>query len=147
MTGTQYSGKLRVRSCGLLFEKDKLLLVELRSPITNEWTWMPPGGGVEFGESLEEALVREFSEETGLKVAVQQRVHIQELIKSPIHAIEFYYKVELIEGNMKLGSDPEMLKENQLLRDIGFFSKKEIMQMNIQPDFLRSKSWTLLQGN
>lgn len=141
MTGGLYSGKLRIRSCGLLFERDKVLLVELKSPITNEWTWMPPGGGVEFGESLEEALIREFSEETGLKINVQKRVRIHELIKPPIHAIEFYYLVERINGDIKLGADPEMLSQHQLLRDIGFFSKDEIEHLNVQPDFLRKISW------
>ncbi|MFD2532633.1 NUDIX domain-containing protein [Gracilimonas halophila] len=141
MTEGQYSGKLRVRSCGLLFEKDKILLVELKSPITNQWTWMPPGGGVEFGESLEEALTREFLEETGLKVDVQKQVQIHELIEPPIHAIEFYYLVERMSGDIQLGADPEMLKQHQILRDIGFFSKDEIEDLNIKPDFLRRISW------
>lgn len=144
MTGGQYSNKLRVRSCGILFEDDKVLLVELRSPITNEWVWMPPGGGVEFGESLEEALVREYLEETGLIISVKEQMYVNEVIDSPIHAIEFYFIVEKIGGNLSLGYDPESEENQQILRNIGFFSKKELKSMNTQPDFLKYGIWEFL---
>ncbi len=136
MSGSTYSHRLRVRSCGLLLEKGKLLLIELYSPVTNQWTWLPPGGEVEFGETLEEALIREFKEETGLQVIVRERICINEVIKPPVHAIEFYFLVERESGELELGSDPELGRNDQILRDIGFFSEKEIETMRTAPDFL-----------
>lgn len=141
MTGVRYSNKLRVRSCGLLFEKNKILLVELKSPIIDEWIWMPPGGGVEFGESLKEALTREFLEETGLSISVKEQIHVNEVIEPPIHAIEFYFRVERTGGSLSLGKDPESGENEQILRNIGFFSRKELMSMNSRPDFLETKVW------
>ncbi|MDR9418830.1 NUDIX domain-containing protein [Gracilimonas sp.] len=131
-----YSGRLRVRSCGVLIEEGKILLVELKSPVTKKWTWLPPGGAVKFGETIEEALIREFREETGLDISVLKRLKVNEVIKTPIHAIEFYHLVKRVGGELTLGSDPELSKEKQIIRDIGFFTHKELEKIRTAPDFL-----------
>jgi 8-oxo-dGTP diphosphatase len=55
----------RVAAYGLARRGDEVLLVH-----TAANTWWLPGGGVEFGESPEECVAREFEEETGLDVKV-----------------------------------------------------------------------------
>lgn len=139
-----YMNRLRVRSSGLLVENNSLLLVEVLSPITNLWTWIPPGGGVEFGETLEEAAQREFLEETGLKVSVSSRIHFDQIIEPPIHAIEFYFVVQKQGGVLMPGFDPELPDEDQILRNAGFFSKEEIQEMNVSPGFLKKDFWETL---
>ncbi|MDZ7756151.1 NUDIX domain-containing protein [Rhodohalobacter sp.] len=57
-----------------MIDENKLLLIELLSPVTNSCVWLPPGGEVNFGETLEEALIREFQEETGLRVSCRANV-------------------------------------------------------------------------
>jgi len=32
------------------------------------WAWVLPGGGVELGETLEQSVIREIHEETGIKI-------------------------------------------------------------------------------
>lgn len=51
----------------LLDEHDHLLLVHSRDPSTGNDCWYPVGGGIEPGESLQEAAARETYEETGLR--------------------------------------------------------------------------------
>lgn len=137
MNGEAFAGKVRIRSCGLLVEDGKLLLVELFSPVNNKWIWLPPGGGVEFGETLDETLVREFREETGLHISVGERVQVHEVITPKIHAVEFYYWVNREGGKLKLGADPERAADEQLLRDIQFFNKEELQAIPTAPDFLQ----------
>ncbi|MCP9292079.1 NUDIX domain-containing protein [Gracilimonas sediminicola] len=136
-----YTNRVRVRSCGLLLKDEKLLLVELMSPVTNEWTWIPPGGGVEFGESLEDALIREFEEETGIQISVGKQVHVNEVIHGSIHAIEFYHRVNQKGGELVLGNDPELDPEKQIIRNIGFFDRQEIEEMTMAPDYIKSAFW------
>jgi ADP-ribose pyrophosphatase YjhB (NUDIX family) len=49
-----------------------LVLIERAKP---PYGWALPGGFVEYGESLEEAAVREAEEETGLKVTLLGQLH------------------------------------------------------------------------
>jgi|GEM_PF-325887 len=114
----QFSGKLRLRACGLLIEEGKLLVVKLLSPITDRVIWMPPGGGVHFEEGLEEALKREFLEEVNVEVRVGRLLHVQELIKEGFHAIECYFKVYRRSGKPELGTDPELAEDEQLLQKL-----------------------------
>lgn len=60
---------------GLLFNSDRSRLL-----IVNNigGSWSPPGGGVEKGEWLEPAMIREAYEETGLHVRPQRLVAISE---------------------------------------------------------------------
>lgn len=36
------------------------------------WAWVLPGGGVEHGETLEESVIREIHEETGIQIIQQE---------------------------------------------------------------------------
>lgn len=133
-----YEGKLRVRSCGVLVENDSILLVNLHSPVINKPIWTVPGGGVEFGETTRDAVEREFKEETGLEVRALEILHINELIENQYHAIEFYYKVEKITSDIKVGSDPERDENRQIITDVRYFKLSEIDNLNIAPEFLKN---------
>src|SRR5690554_5124933 len=140
---TSYSGKLRLRACGLLVRHEKLLLVKLKSPVTDAMVWMPPGGGVEFGENIEDALIREFQEETKLKVKVGNLLHVDELIEAGFHAVEFYFRVYNNFDKPVLGNDPEHTDEDQILEELRFFSQAEILQHETTPDFIKHNFWNL----
>lgn len=89
-----YGEKLRVRSCGLLVENKKLLLLKMDGVGPLGELWAPPGGGVEFGESLKEAAKRELKEELNLTVNIKESFIITEFISPPLHAIEHFFFVE-----------------------------------------------------
>jgi 8-oxo-dGTP diphosphatase len=131
-----FSGKVRVRVNGLIFNEDSILLVNIQSPTNPEAFWMPPGGGVELGETLEQALNREILEETGLQVVQSKLWYITEYIKAPWHAIEFYFYCETSDFKFQLGSDPEL--DRQLLQDLRWFSIQELQSLTLKPSFLAS---------
>ncbi len=137
----RYKGYIRFRVGGILEDNGKLLLVKLRSPISNTNIWIPPGGGVNFGESAEHALIREFKEETNLRVTVCGLLHVNEIIEGDFHVIEHFYRVKLLGGKLRLGSDPEHENDKQLLSDIGFFNQHQIQVINCKPLFITEQYW------
>lgn len=73
--------KVRPLCCvgALVKHQDRFLIVE-----TTKWrgAWGVPGGKVEYGETLQAALEREFLEETGLVLSQIQFAQLQEVVNS-----------------------------------------------------------------
>lgn len=63
---------MRVRAVAILIEDDRVALIERQRSGRHYFTF--PGGGVEQGETPEQAVVREVEEETGLRVVVQRKL-------------------------------------------------------------------------
>jgi 8-oxo-dGTP diphosphatase len=64
----------------VILDGDRVLLIQRgQEPLKGEWSL--PGGAVELGETLEEALVREVREETSLDVAVGPVVEVFDSIR------------------------------------------------------------------
>jgi 8-oxo-dGTP diphosphatase len=154
-----YGNKIRVRVCGLLFRNSDILLVKHLTIGKNEFFYAPPGGGVNFGESAEESLIREFYEETGLIIRIKSFLLTHEYLEPPLHAIELFFEVEEIGGTLSLGKDPEMGLENQIIKEVKFWSLSEIQKMdaglfhnifhlaNTQSELLNLKGYFLHRGN
>src|SRR5438034_900415 len=62
----------RIGVYALIFEEERVLLAHRRDI---DW-WNLPGGGMELGETVEEAICREVREETGLEVVVEYLVGV-----------------------------------------------------------------------
>jgi 8-oxo-dGTP diphosphatase len=120
-----YKNKIRIRSCGLCMNENKLLLVNHSGLSPGNNFWAPPGGGLQFGETLKDCLVREFREETGLVVQPGEFLFACEFIQPPLHALELYFDVPFSGGSVKVGYDPEAI-DNQILKEATFMRWDEI---------------------
>ena len=59
---------ISIRVSAIIIEDSKIVLVAHKK--NNDIYWLPPGGGVLFGESLHKALKRELKEELNIKVDI-----------------------------------------------------------------------------
>lgn len=62
---------MRIRAVAILIENDMIALIERHRAGRHYFTF--PGGGVDEGESVEQTVVREMLEETGLHVSVERK--------------------------------------------------------------------------
>jgi 8-oxo-dGTP diphosphatase len=119
----KFGNRIRVRVCGLCYRGDEVLLINHKRLYDHDF-WAPPGGGLEFGETVQNALKREFLEECGLKISVNEFLFACEFVHPPLHAVELFFDV-FSSGNPKLGNDPEMAT-HQMLTDLRFWSPQEL---------------------
>ncbi|MCS7077527.1 MAG: NUDIX domain-containing protein [Bacteroidia bacterium] len=136
---------MRVRVCGIHIQDKKILLVKHRALQEEGFFWAPPGGGLQFGETLSEALKREFLEETGLIVTVSSLIAVTEYIQLPLHAIELFYQVIVVDGRLIQGKDPEISEDNQIISGVKMLSLSEIQQLK-QENYVKHTFHSILDN-
>jgi 8-oxo-dGTP diphosphatase len=95
-------------SAAIVVQGDRVLMVRRRVK-EGALSWQFPAGGIEAGESPEEAAVRETLEETGLEVkAIRQIGHLPRHPKSGREM--FYTAAEVVAGEARV-ADAEELAE------------------------------------
>ncbi|UXX78098.1 NUDIX hydrolase [Reichenbachiella carrageenanivorans] len=124
-----FGNQVRVRVMGVLVQNGQILLLNHTGLNKEDELWLPPGGGVQVGESATEALVREFEEEVGLQVQPSAFLGVNEFIAPPLHAVELFFAVEQIGGSLRLGLDPEM-KGRTILEEARWMGEEELKLLN-----------------
>ncbi len=95
-----------MRSYGILVDDGRVVLVRSSNPHHDPPLWWLPGGGIDFGEAPEEALIREFAEETGLIVNAPQLVGVTSDERrrdngERLHTVRILYTVRLTGGSLR----------------------------------------------
>jgi len=138
--------RLRVRVCGIIVSGSRVLMVHMQSPTREESIWTPPGGGLEYGETLRDGVARELLEETGLIVDPKCIMYTSEFIKAPFHAVEYYWYCEITGGHLQLGTDPEFSAEDQFLKSVDFLDLGSLADHPVFPEYLRYNLYTDLRN-
>jgi mutator protein MutT len=96
----------------VVIDGSRVLLVKRgQEPLKGQWSL--PGGVVEVGETLSDALAREVREETGLDVAVGSvvevldRIHRDEAGRAEFHYVIIDYVCRPTGGTLACGTDAE----------------------------------------
>ena len=124
--------KTRVGCYGLIINGDKIALIK-KARGGYKGLLDLPGGGIEYGETPEETLVRELMEEAGVKVVDYKLLTVtstrikwhDENFNEDLHQIGILYKVELKDYKLKEDGDG-LDSDGCSYYDINKLSKDEI---------------------
>ena len=94
--------------------------------------WVIPGGTVELGETLQEALVREMQEETGIVVRPREVVLVFDRIEREGPSVEYHYVIidyacDYVSGELRAGSDAD---------EVALVAPEEIGRYDLPPQAL-----------
>lgn len=120
-------------AAGVCINEDNQLLMVLQGAPDEEPKWSVPSGGLEGNETFEECCIREFEEETGLKVEVVSKLQDKKGLNAE-YGISYelqYFQVRVISGELTV-QDPD-----ELILDIAWKSGVELDQLDMSyPDDL-----------
>ena len=113
---------------GAVLKDNKVLLIKRKyDPFKGKWAL--PGGFVEYGEKVEDAVIREIYEETGLKTNINKIFGIySDPNRDPRgHTISIVFLLNIIEGELKGNDDAS---------DAKFFKLEELPHLSFDHDII-----------
>lgn len=104
----------RVGVGAVIVHESRVLLVQRgREPLKGHWSL--PGGLIELGESLQNAVVREVEEETGLRVEPLELIELLDRIHREEDRVRYHYVIadylcRVTGGTLKAASDADAVR-------------------------------------
>ena len=128
--GREYPDNPLVGVGAVIVEQNRVLLIRRgQPPLLGEWSL--PGGVLECGETLRDAVAREAREETGLAVETREMLGVYErLIQGDEGRMRYHYVLidflcRPVAGDLKAGSDAA---------DVRWFTRDELPALNLADD-------------
>jgi ADP-ribose pyrophosphatase YjhB (NUDIX family) len=128
--GREYPDNPLVGVGAVIIEESRVLLIRRgQPPLLGEWSL--PGGVLECGETLREAVAREAREETGLLVETSEMLGVYErVIRDDEKRVRYHYVLIdflccAVGGDLKAGSDAA---------DVRWFTSDELPALNLAYD-------------
>lgn len=120
--------EVRVRVAGIVLEQDSILLVKHRKG--EHSYWMLPGGGVNPGETLHDALIREFWEETRVNIEVGDLVLVNDSIAPDHsrHVVNLHFLARIASGVPATGEDERIC-------EVAYLPIGMLPEAPMRPDF------------
>jgi len=106
--------------------KGRILLLQHTRP--HGVYWVLPGGGLDAGEKIEDALKREIREELSVDCEISKLVAVGELIQPDRHVVDFF-----LTGKIPDGAE-FIVQKDEGITDVGWFTPDEISEMVVLPD-------------
>lgn len=118
-----------VRATGVLIEDEEILL--LAQDVDEKRSWSLPGGKVDKGERIDQALVREMIEETGLICSIGSLLYVCE--KEP-NLMHITFIIKRISGAIKL---PDNSLDKNPISDVKFVPINDLNNYGFTDNFIK----------
>lgn len=116
-------------------------LITLKRVKENETYWVFPGGGVEEGESLDEALKREIMEELGVEIEIGDLVFEYHFKTDHQDDDEYFYICRITGGELGSGQGPEYQPDSHYhgTHEIALLSLNQVKNMDLRPKEMKER--------
>lgn len=117
---------IRIRVAVILMQGSKILLI--RHQKGDSTYWLIPGGGVDFGETIQKCALREIKEETNLDIKINKLILVNESIApdGTRHLLNLFFLGEILGGSIKVG-------EEERLKELKFVGIEELENLELHP--------------
>lgn len=119
--------KIRAKSVCVFRHQNKILLTEGYDPTKNEHYMIPLGGGIEFGETSEQAATREVLEEAGAETYGLQLLGVLENLfvfdGTPGHEIVFIYEAKFVDESLYHKPELDGFESNGVKINVRWFDQ------------------------
>jgi mutator protein MutT len=120
----------QIRVTGILIERGKILIVKQR--VTPGRAWSLPGGRLENGETLEQGVVREVLEETGLSANVVKLLYLCDKPDASPPILHITFLLERESGKITL---PTNEYDSNPIQDVQMVYIKELTKYGFSEKF------------
>ena len=129
--------RINIRTTGIIIHDNKVLLHHN----INHTYYALIGGRVQMHENSEEALLREFEEETGYKTKILKHLTTIENFYNykdkVVYEIEFVYELEFIDENLKELKDTILNKEGKDYLQYEWVDLDDIQKIDVRPNIFK----------
>jgi 8-oxo-dGTP diphosphatase len=125
--------KHRIRLTGLVYEQDRVLLVQHINPRTGIKRWSTPGGGLELSDpDIFRGVEREILEETGLLVSAGKIQFMNEFfdIYNNILMIDIWIQCHPLTGDRFGPINMDNIREDDYIIDVKWWNKTDFLSAN-----------------
>lgn len=129
---------------GICEYENRILLLKVRSKSSHDaGKWEIPGGKVKRHEYFDEALKREFIEETGLEINIDSLYNV---IQNDYTACKSNEKVKSIQLIMKVSSTTDKVEISEEHDEYGWFTHEEVKEL-LEKDLLSRAASKSFKGD
>lgn len=123
------------RAVVVIINKDRILLIH-RFKRGKEY-YVFPGGGIEDGEAIEQAVIREAKEETNLDVSLDRK--LWEYKNEKGRGLEHYFLATKFRGKLQLGGPEVDRQSSKNIYRLEWVLLKRIKELKLFPEAIKGK--------
>ena len=128
----------RISAGAIIIHSGRILLVRY-GDTSGKGSLVGPGGGVLSNESINEAVIREIREETGLEARPRKILFVEDLLSRRYRMVKIWLLCELIGGQLK--RTQRAIDEG--ITEVGWYRKEQLQNEVVYPSILLNCDWRL----
>ena len=121
----------QVFAVAVIFDQDKRVLL-VKTTYNRFHPWGLPGGGIEYGEAVEEALLREMYEETNLRIEIERFLFVKTWRPD---RVGLYYLCRVVGGEFQPSDE---------VSELGYFSQHDLLDVRLEDTGLIKELFTMV---